>query len=224
MSVSLDRIASRGVSLAAIAIAVVLVHREFFNDVSAGPSVADDPVFVEDWENWLSEGLVIGHETAPIKIIEFVDVQCPFCGTFHQKVMRPLRDQFGSSIAHVIVHLPLRMHTSAVAGGVALECAGRQGSAQNFIDVVFSQQDSVGTKSWEAYAADAGIADLKEFSLCIENDSMAAHVEQVGRSVKAAGIHATPTIMVNGWMYPMPPSFQKLSRIADALIADKNPF
>src|SRR3989338_9642950 len=51
---------------------------------------------------------ILGDPSAPVKIIEYSDLECPFCSRFHE-TMKQVMDEFGKDgkIAWVYRHFPL---------------------------------------------------------------------------------------------------------------------
>ncbi len=77
---------------------------------------------------------VLGNPAAPIKIIEYSDLECPYCKEFH-KTMHALIDEYGSSgkVAWVYRHFPLtNIHPKAAKEAEAAECAGKLGGNTAF--------------------------------------------------------------------------------------------
>jgi len=75
----------------------------------------------------------------------------------------------------------------------------RQGSFDEMYREIFAQMDSLGTKSWAAVAAEAGLPELEEFEACIQvpwgEFPRIATGKELGLSV---GVGATPTVWING--------------------------
>ena len=68
---------------------------------------------------------LLGNPSAPVKIIEYSDLECPFCSRFHE-TMKQAMDEFGKDgrIAWVYRHFPLeQIHQSARAGAVGAVAA-----------------------------------------------------------------------------------------------------
>jgi protein-disulfide isomerase len=89
---------------------------------------------------------VRGNANAPLKIVEFSDLECPFCKAFHL-AMEKLFDKYGASgkVAWVYRHFPLDkgarpLHPKAGPEAIAAQCVGKLAGNDAFwsyIDRVF---------------------------------------------------------------------------------------
>jgi protein-disulfide isomerase len=94
------------------------------------------------------------------------------------------------------------------------------------VDALFDKQDSLGKRSWNSYARDAGVTDTAQFGGCMADSSAGngALVNLGATLADSLGIHATPTIILNGWRYSYVPSEKELVRAIDALLAGQPPY
>jgi protein-disulfide isomerase len=210
-------------TLSAAAIATTLVHREFFAQ-PAGEAVAPQPPeYIKRWNDLLPGAVVMGDTHAPVTIVEFMDLECPFCKTFNSSV-QVLRKKYGAAVTVAVVHYPLGMHRFARPAARAATCAHAQGRFEHFVNVVYDKQDSLGFKSWTSYATDAGVPDTAAFLRCATATTPVASIDTGVALAKAIGVNATPTILVNGWRYSTPPDSAELDRVVRAILARKRPF
>jgi len=210
-----------------LVIAAVLVRGQFFAPATSLTRHADNrpmkPELYADWTSILPHGTFIGDTGAPIKIIEFVDFQCGFCGRSHRTI-REIAEEHGASIAAVLVHLPLKGHTLAVPAANAAECAQMQGQFAEFVDALFDKQDSLGLKTWTSYARDGGIGDLARFERCVESIEVFPKVEAGLTLAERLGVRSTPTVSVNGCRFAAPPTSRELSQAVVDLLAGREPY
>ncbi|MEK7094144.1 MAG: thioredoxin domain-containing protein [Patescibacteria group bacterium] len=86
-----------------------------------------------------------GNPNAPVKIVEFSDLQCPYCQVFHG-VMQQVMADYGSKgqVAWVYRHLPLTsIHQYALTWAEEAECAAQVGGSEKFweyVDARFASQ------------------------------------------------------------------------------------
>lgn len=220
---NLERATSSLLTVAAIAMAGTLVHREFFASAPhATPTKAEAVTFRKDWQDALTAGTRIGSDAAKVKVVEFSDYECPFCRRF-QAAYDSVKSQLGDSIALVYVHFPLSMHQFARPAARAAECAGRFNRFGEMTSVLFSKQDSLGLKSWNRYAAEAGVQDTVRFARCLTEPVPPQDIEAGVRMGQRFGIQSTPTILLNGWTYNIPPNTEILARDARAVLASGRP-
>ena len=82
-----------------------------------------------------------GNADAPIKLVEYSDFECPFCGRFHSEA-EALIDQSNGQVAWVYRHLPLvSLHPNARELAEVSECVAEIAGNDAFweyTDIVFS--------------------------------------------------------------------------------------
>ncbi len=222
MRLSVETCASVLVVLAAVAVATASLHREFgrrHDDISVRTNTP--PTYLPTWTSLGDHGVLVGDSAAPLKIIEFADLECPFCKRFNASIDE-LRKQRGSQVALIYIHYPLTIHRFARPAARAAECAGAQGRFGQFEDVVYDKQDSLGLKSWSAYAEDAGVADTNVFLRCVRETRAMPRVEDGLATGRALNVRGTPTVIINGWRFATPP-YDSLGTIAARLLSGLTP-
>ncbi|MBX3174349.1 MAG: thioredoxin domain-containing protein [Gemmatimonadaceae bacterium] len=195
----------------AVCLTAVVVWRELAPRPTGRDTSA--PRQVAWWEQARAVGLEIGDSTAALKIVEFVDLECPACRQYHEsEFARFVAENADRAYSHVVVHLPLRGHRFAVAAAVAAECAAEQGVLRAFVDVALMRQREFGIASWSELGSDAGVPDLPGFDACLSEPRVRERVDAARNQALAWGINATPTFVVNGFLLGVPPSASRLSR------------
>ena len=90
----------------------------------ARPAVGDVPkVTKEDW--------VFGDRNAEIALIEYSDLECPFCKKFHPTAKQVV-DTYKGKVMWVFRHYPLSFHANAQKEAEASECAAELGGNDIF--------------------------------------------------------------------------------------------
>ena len=222
MGEKLERILSVLVGVATLIVATLLVGREFYGS-GAPTSNNGKAEYVKQWRSALPAGRFKGDTSGRILIVEFADLECPFCRLYHE-TLRDVEHEYGKEVSVVFVHFPLDMHRFARPAAFAAECAGKQNQFSAYVDIVYQKQDSLGLKDWTSYAADAGIVDTAGFRACIVD---VEHLPAVSAGTDAGeklNVSGTPTIFVHGWRYPSPPKLEELQRAIDALRRGETPF
>ena len=222
MKPRLENALSFVVAACAVAVAGVYVYAQAFApnpDEFRNPK----PTFVDNWKTLHEGGLRIGRQSAPVQIVEFGDFECPFCKTFHGDIERII-GEFDGQVALVYYHFPLPTHPHAEAAARAATCAADQDRFAEMARALYAHQDSLGEIPWGRYASAAGVGDSSSFATCM---SLETTVERVSRD-KAVGtqlaVKATPTLIVNGWRFAMPPLPDTLRYIVREVIAGRSPF
>jgi len=197
------------VLIAAVLVAIAAVRVFFFSAAAPGGSaLAASPELLDDsvWQRVLEVGIFVdGTSTeAPITVVEFVDLECPYCRESHLALV-DAKKELGDSVAHVVIHYPLSYHRFAVPAARAAECADREGRFPDYVDLLLEKQDSLGLKTWLSYAVDSGVKDTLRFAECNAAKEALPRVEQGLEAGSIVGVEATPTILINGWRVAIPP-------------------
>lgn len=206
-------------AVCAVIVTAAVARREFFPAPIVDPQLAAArPRHVDGAERLANQGHVLGEPTAPIKLVEFSDFQCPYCKQFYAAV-EELQRRHPGKVALVYRHFPLRIHPLALPAAVASECAALQGRFESYYSLLFEHQDSIGTTSWQTFASRAGVPNLGAFELCRTTDAAKARVEADIRAAATIGTTGTPTLVLRdevlGMALPVDSLEKWISRFVD---------
>lgn len=141
-----------------------------------------------------------GNVDAPITIVEYSDVQCPFCQTFHNN-MEQIIAEYGDDVRWVYKHFPLdQLHPFARQGAQAAECAGEQEMFWEYTDLLYARQNEIAPASFAVFAEDLGL-NVGDFNSCLDSGRYAEKVEAEFQEGLAVGVRGTPGTFFNG--YPL---------------------
>ena len=137
-----------------------------------------------------------GPEEAVVTLVEYGDLECPYCGQA-ERVIRELLSDFGE-LRYVWRHLPLNdVHPHAQMAAEASEAAGRQGSFWEMHDLMLTHQDALTLRDILGYAEQLGL-DLDQFRDDVRKRKGAAHIAEDVESADLSGVSGTPTFFING--------------------------
>jgi Na+/H+ antiporter NhaA/predicted DsbA family dithiol-disulfide isomerase/CRP-like cAMP-binding protein len=158
---------------------------------------------------------VRGPVDAPLELVEYGDVECPFCARA-TGVLSELRRRFGDDLRYVFRHSPLPdVHPHAELAAEATEAAGAQGAFWAMHDRLFAHQDHLEASELLDHAAALGL-DLGRFARELGDGTHAPRVREDVASAEASGVSGTPTFFVNGVRHDGPTTTDAL---AAALLA-----
>ncbi len=151
-----------------------------------------------------------GDSDAPIKITEYSDYQCPYCGRFVEQTEEQLVQTYVASgqVYFIFRSLGLFIGPESQAAAEAAYCAGDENKYWQYHDMLFANNtgENVGdytTRKLQAFAEALGL-DMTAFNSCLDSGKYAERVTQDGVDGMEAGINATPSFVlsytVNGEM------------------------
>lgn len=153
-----------------------------------------------------------GNKSAPVTIVEFSDMQCPFCKRFHPTVKQALQE-YGDKVRWVYKHFPLdSIHPEARPAAEASECVWEQKGDDGFwqfVDGVFENQNRIGSDLYRELAKQIGV-NMNQFEQCVKNRKYQQKVENQYQEGILAGVRGTPGNFVNGYPLPGAVSYQTL--------------
>jgi len=138
----------------------------------------------------------IGPANAPVTLVIFEDMQCPFCAKL-RPVLQKLSEQYKDQLRIVFKHNPLAFHKDAGLAAEALEAARNQGKFWEMHDLLLQSQDKLDMASLQAAADKLGLQRGPFDSALTAHggrDRIEADVEQAA----ALGARGTPNLFING--------------------------
>ncbi len=176
---------------------------------------------------------VTGAGTTGVKLVEYGDYQCPFCGEYYP-IVKQVVSKYGDQITFQFRNLPLvSRHANALAAARAAEAAGDQNHYWEMHDILYENQDQNGQTGWVAsgnplndyfvgYAKQIGLDVTKfktDFAASKTNDVINADIA----AFQKLGIdESTPTFILDG-KHITPKSVDEFSKLIDAEIKAKAP-
>ncbi len=140
---------------------------------------------------------VRGDKNAKIALIEYSDLECPFCKSFHPTAQRIIAEYKGK-VKWVYRHYPLSFHANAQKEAEASECVWEQGGDDAFwkyIDAIYERTTSNGTgfalDKLGPLAAEVGVNETK-FQSCLDSGKYAQKVKDHMALGTKEGVTGTP--------------------------------
>ncbi|MBI4281437.1 thioredoxin domain-containing protein [Candidatus Uhrbacteria bacterium] len=145
----------------------------------------------------LASDHIRGDQNAKVSIIEYSDLECPFCKGFHA-TMRETLDAYQGKVNWVYRHFPLsQLHSKAPKEAEATECAFAQGGHDafwKFVDRIFAitpSNDGLDPAELPKIAAAIGL-NQKKFETCLSSGEQRAKVQADANDASIAGARGTP--------------------------------
>ena len=160
------------------------------NNGQGGGSVTNmQPITGDDY--------VRGNPKARVKIVEYSDLECPFCKTFHY-TLKQVISNYGNDVAWVFRHAPLdQLHSKARKEAEALECAGDLGGNDKFWEYMDRLMELTPSNNGLDLAQLPQIAEYvglnkSKFDSCLASGKFSKKVQsQLDNAVKS-GFQGTP--------------------------------
>ena len=140
-----------------------------------------------------------GKKDAPITIVEFIDLQCPFCKRFHPVIDEVLK-VYPDKVNYIAKHFPLiNIHPQALPASKAAFAAGEQGKYWEMLETLLQNGSVLSEDKFKEVAGNLGL-NVKQFMKDYEGKS-AQWEEYIKKDLMAgstAGVRGTPTFYING--------------------------
>lgn len=142
-----------------------------------------------------------GSANAPVTIIEYSDLECPWCKVFHETLQQAM-DDYQGQIKWVYRHFPItQLHSKAPQEAQAAECAASIGGNEKFwafIDRVFEvtpSNNGLDLSTLPSIAEDVGLSS-ETFKACLDKNNFESVVQADYEDAIVAGGRGTPHSVV----------------------------
>jgi protein-disulfide isomerase len=157
---------------------------------------------------------VRGNPNAKVKLVNFDDLQCPYCAQTHRILFPELLKEYGDRVAFIYKDFPLtEIHPWAIHAAVAANClAAQSGDAYwEFADYIHSNQILInaekGRDNQFAALDRTAVAHAGKFHLdapkleaCLKDPKGEQAVQASIKQGEALDVSGTPTMFINGEM------------------------
>jgi protein-disulfide isomerase len=160
-----------------------------------------------------------GPENAPVLIVGFDDLECPFCARLHATIFPALTERYGDMVRIVYKDFPLdSIHPWAMHASVDVNCLAAQSPAGywSLVDTIHARASKIGEGTAEEkdkaptlVRADAELdrltreqgekskADMSKLDACIAKQDTTA-VQASKKVADKLALDSAPTLFING--------------------------
>ncbi len=179
------------------------------------------------------EDHILGNLNAPVKLVVYTDLECPYCKVFHNSVLE-LKDNYikDGKLAVIYRNMPLdQLHSKARPEAIASECVAKLGGEEkywSFVDKIFKDtpsNDGLDLNLLPKFATELGV-DAKAFATCQKDEAIAKKIVDHETNAQQSGAQGTPYPIftykdeVKGALPGAVPADQ-IKKMVDDLIAGK---
>lgn len=169
---------------------------------------------------------IIGEGKSGVKLVEYGDFECPFCGQYYPLVEQ-VKEKYKDQIFFQFRNLPLvTAHRNAFAAARAAEAADKQGKFWDMYNLLFQNQTTWSqledaSAQFEQYAVQLGLDATKFKTDAASSQTNAVINADIAEFKKTKERMSTPTFFLDGKKIS-PKSVDEFSKLIDEAIAAKN--
>lgn len=186
------------------------------------PDLEDRYLSEEDWQMVLKDSVAsLGNPEAPVKIVEFLDYQCPYCKQLNEEVLVKLKNDYieTGKIYWVVRDVSSASHDKAMMGAMMARCAGWLGNYWQMHDMLLENQEDwsmlellEAEEKMVGYGDKLGV-DIRE---CLADESVKNKVRQNLFVMNKIDLLGTPVIVLNKQVLRGARSYQNYKDIIEA--------
>jgi protein-disulfide isomerase len=157
---------------------------------------ADGALAAKHWEPLISGIRTYGPlgdvPEAPVRVVEFIDYQCPYCKRMHELTNQR---QLLQGVRVAVRHLPLRgIHPNAeLAARISICSEPIAASWPQVHGLLFQIADSIQGIAWAPLMYRIGVEDTAAVSSCISAENTNRRLAEDERYAAVLGLHGTPS-------------------------------
>lgn len=168
----------------------------------------------------------LGAEDAPVVIVEFSDFLCGFCGRHFEQTLTPILENYDGYVRYVYRDFPGVGGQNAVQSALAAQCADEQGKFWEYHNILFSNQDQLGTDLTELrnvlvdFATDLEL-DIDPFTECYDSDRYVTEILLDRSDGESVGMRGTPGFLINGRFLSGAQPYEAFAAVIDDELAKR---
>ncbi len=170
--------------------------------------ISQDPKALVSGANRPARG---GPANAPVLIVGFDDLECPYCAKMHAQLFPALTERYKDQVRIVYRDFPLDQHPWAMRAAINANCLAAQSPTGywNLVDYIHSHASTLGGEEKSLAKANDTLdtltrdeakrqkVDLAALNACIAKQDDSA-VKASVKEAEALGVDSTPALFING--------------------------
>ncbi len=141
-------------------------------------------------------GHALGRDDAPITMVEFTDLQCPFCRQYANTTFERLKKEWidTGKVRYISRDFPLSFHGQARNAARAARCAADQGKYWEMRAALLQNANALSTADIAKAAGTLGL-NVKTLTVCSASTKYDAEIEADIAEGQRLGVTGTPTFI-----------------------------
>ena len=142
--------------------------------------------------------VIIGNKNAPVTLVEFADLQCPFCARFYSLVKGALA-AYPDKVRVIVKNFPLPFHPNARPAAKLALAANEQGKYRQMMETLLENGADVSDAKIKEYAQKLGLNYNKLMADYKNKDAQwEKQIQDDMQLVQSSDVRGTPTFFLNG--------------------------
>lgn len=199
------QLSAGGVFLAIIVVVVVIIVAGSSSSSGGDASNLVEKAAVEKlFAGVPQQATVLGKQSAPVKLYEYGDLQCPYCKAYSEEILpQIIENQVKKGEVSITFRNFIIIGPQSVPAGEAALAAGAQGKGWNFIETWYRNQGEENS----GYATDAfiesmakyvGVPDMARWKKEWKGGKYKKQVEETTQQAGKLGFGGTPSFAIEG--------------------------
>jgi protein-disulfide isomerase len=143
------------------------------------------------------KGYLMGRPDAPLTMVEFTDLQCPYCREYISTTFEDIKKNWidTGKLRYISRDFPLDFHPQALPAARAARCAGEQGRFWEMRTTLMRNANLLSPDYITRAAADLKL-DSKAFAACTASGKYDAEIQAETLEGAKIGVAGTPTFVL----------------------------
>ena len=140
---------------------------------------------------------MLGDKNAPLTMVEYIDLQCPFCKRYEEGAFAEIRKKLIDTgrLRYFSRDFPLDMHPFALKAAVAAHCAAEQGQFWSMRKLLMTNGSNLAPDAILEYAKTAGLNPVP-FNSCFGSTKYDTQIHAGMREGLSIGVQGTPSFVL----------------------------
>jgi protein-disulfide isomerase len=199
------QLSAGGVFLVIIVVVVIIIVAGSGGSSGNDPGEFEEKAQVEKLFSGIPQNAAtLGKPTAPVKLIEYGDLQCPICKEYSEEVLpEVIENQVKNGEASITFRNFIIIGPQSIPAGEAALAAGAQGKGWSFIETWYRNQGEENSgyatdEFIESMAEYVGVPDMAKWKKEWKSGKYKNQVKETTAQAEKVGFEGTPSFAIEG--------------------------